>query len=87
VTFDHAREYLARVVPWPLEGDAPAYINVHWTFVSEKYDRPGWGGRACKSLNEAIKAIEFALKGEDTRDIYVCMSSQAQAQERASKAK
>ena len=87
MTFDHAREYLARVVPWPLEGDAPAYINVHWTFVSEKYDRPGWGGRACKSLNEAIKAVEFALKGEDTRDIYACLSSQAQAQERVSKLK
>ena len=85
MTFDHAREYLARVVPWPLEGDAPAYINVHWTFVSPNYDRPGWGGRACKSINEAVKAIEFALKGEATRDVYLCLSSQAQAEARTSK--
>lgn len=85
MTFEHAREYLARVVPWPFDGDTPAYINVHWTFVSPNYDRPGWGGRACKSVNEAVKAVEFALKGENTRDVYVCLSSQAQAEARTSK--
>ena len=80
MNFDHAREYLARALPWPQEGDPPAYVNVHWTFQSPNRDRPGWGGRACQSLPDAVKAIEFALKGQDTRDIYVCMSTQSTAE-------
>ena len=79
--FDQAREYLARVLSWPQEGDPPCWINIHWTFLSSNSARPGWGGRACKSLPDAVKAIEFALKGEGTRDIYACMSTQSQAEE------
>lgn len=80
MTFDHAREYLARALPWPQEGEPPAYVNIHWTFQSNNHDRPGWGGRACKNLTEAVKAIEFALKGDSTRDIYVCLSTQSKAE-------
>lgn len=80
MTYEHAREYLARVVAWPQEGEPPAYVNLHWTFQSPNHDRPGWGGRACQSLPDAVKALEFALKGESTRDIYVCLSTQSVAE-------
>ena len=81
---DQAQEFLARVVPWPQEGDDPAFINLHWTFQSKNFDKPGWGGRACTSLRDAIKALEFGLNGADTRDIYFCTSSQRDAQTRTS---
>lgn len=67
-------------MPWPQDGDDPAYVNLHWTFQTPNHDKPGWGGRACKSMNDAVKALEFALKGENTRDIYVCLSTQSKAE-------
>lgn len=75
---NQAREYLTRVLPWPEN----AFVNIHWTFKSEKFDRPGWGGRACRSVDEAIKAVDFALKSQSTRDIYVCLSAQEKAEPR-----
>ncbi len=81
MSFEQAREYLARVLPWPQQGDPTSFVNVHWTFKSEKYDKPGWGGRAVLTVDEAVKAVEFALKGKDTLDVYCCMSTQREAQE------
>jgi hypothetical protein len=83
-----AREYLARVIAWPSEGEqTTAYCNVHWTFVPKNHDplkKLPWTGRACRTLDEAISALTFAQKGADTRDIYVCMSTQSQAVEKVS---
>lgn len=80
MNFDQAKEYLARVMPWPQDGDPPAYVNLHWTFQSPDRDKPGWGGRACRSVTEAVNALQYALKNNTTRDIYVCLSAQAQAE-------
>ena len=77
---DQAREYLARTLAWPQEGETPAWVNVQWTFKGRNNGKPGWGGRACKSLPEAVKAVAFALKGADTLDIYVCLSTQTTAE-------
>ncbi len=82
---DHARAFLHRVLPWAPLGDADAYVNIHWTFQRQGFDRPAWGGRAVKTIDQAIKAIEFAQKSPDTKDIYVCMSTQREAQEVAFK--
>lgn len=76
---EQAKEYLARVVPWPDPG-TPAYINVHWTFKPKSptaNGKPPWTGRACATLDEAVKAVAFAMKSADTLDIYACLSSQA----------
>lgn len=81
---DPQRTYLAKVLPWPEPNGTPAFINIHWTFISEKFTKPGWTGRAVNSIDEAVRAIEFALKGQNTRDVYVCMSSQLQAEEKTS---
>ena len=82
--FAQARQYLARVLPWPNAGETPAYVNIHWTFQGENFDKPAWTGRAVSSVNEAINAIQFALKGANTRDIYVCLSTQRESEERTS---
>jgi len=82
--FENAATYLARVLPWPQQGDGPAFVDVIWSFKSEKFDKPGWSGRAVTTVEDAVKAITFASKSADTRDIYVCQSSQREAQERTS---
>lgn len=85
MTYEAAKEYLSRVLPWPEEGEAPSFCNIHWTFQSENFARPGWGGRAVKTVDEAVKALEFALKNNTTKDIYACLSSQAVATPKTTK--
>ena len=85
MTLQHAKEYLSRVLPWPEEGQPSSFVNIHWTFQSDKFDRPGWGGRAVRSVDEAIRALEFALKNQSTKDIYACLSSQALATPKTTK--
>lgn len=88
--FENAKEYLARVVPWPSPGE-PGYVNLHWTFppTNPRPDgKPAWTGRAVTSVSEAAKALEFALKsGSNTLDVYACMSSQVMADPKTTKGK
>lgn len=83
---DNAREYLARVVPWPEPG-RPGYVNLQWTFVPKegapKPDKKGvihypWGGSAVTDTREAASQLSWALKSG--RDIYVSMALAAQAE-------
>lgn len=80
-----AQEYLAKVLPWPQDGERDAYVNIHWTIdkLHPKSGKPIWTGRACRSVSEAAKTVEWAMRG-DARDIYVCMSSQSEALEKVS---
>lgn len=82
----HAQEYLAKVLPWPQEGEPPAYVNIHWTLkkLNTHTGKPIWTGRACRSVAEAANTVAWALKGNDTKDIYVCMSTQHDAIEKTS---
>ena len=84
--FAQTRQYLARVLPWPQNGEPPMYVNICNTFMPSngvvKTDAKGkkiypWGGRAARSLDEAISYLDFSLnKHSGTRDVYVCMSTQ-----------
>lgn len=92
-TNSDTRLFLARVMAWPQEGDIPAYVNIHNTFepsdpttlkvVNGKTLYP-WGGRACRSVDEAINYINWQA-GAGGRDIYFCTSTQAMAQRRDGK--
>ena len=88
--FENAREYLARVVPWPQPGE-PGFVNLHWTFppTTPRADgKPAWTGRAVTSAAEAAKTLEFALKaGSNTLDVYACMSTQLNAEAKVTKGK
>lgn len=75
---DAQRTYLARVLPWPQEGDEQAYIGVHWSFKGNRKE-PGWAGRAVRSVNEAVNAIAWAMRDGGTLGIYACMGSQKEA--------
>lgn len=88
--FENAREYLARVIPWPQPGE-PGFVNLHWTFppTTPRPDgKAAWTGRAVKDVGEAARTLEFALKaGSNTLDVYACMSSQLEAEAKAGKSK
>ncbi|MGZ5165708.1 MAG: hypothetical protein ACXWCQ_34875, partial [Burkholderiales bacterium] len=87
MSLEQAQQYLAKVLPWPQEGDAiPSYVNIHWSLNKlNQHGKPIWTGRATRSVQEAVNTVAWALKNPDTSDIYVCMSSQAEALEKVSK--
>ena len=68
VDLDQARRFLAKAVPWPVNGEG--YINITW---SEK--KPGtetstiWSGRACRTLDEAMGALTWITKTRETRNL------------------
>jgi hypothetical protein len=71
--------YLEKVLPWPTGEDDLGFCNIHWTFTPKdhKAGRPyPWSGQACRSVAEALNAIERAQKSSGTRDIYACQSRQ-----------
>lgn len=73
--YENAKYFLYRVLPWAPLGDPTAVMNVHWTYKGEGFVKPAWSGQACQSIDECIKAIQYAQKQKDTRDIYVALGS------------
>jgi hypothetical protein len=82
------------VLAWPQDGEQVAYVNVHNTFVPKdrstlRKDKDGneilpWTGRACLSVAEATRVVEFAATSADARNIYFCTSTQAYAEDKVS---
>ena len=83
VDLDQARRFLAKAVPWPVNGDG--YINIIWSEKKPGTEQPIWSGRACRTLDEAVGALTWITKKQGKREIYVCMSSQRLAQEKISR--
>ena len=81
VDLDQARRFLAKAVPWPVNGDG--YINIIWSEKKPGTEQPIWSGRACRTLDEAVGALTWITKKQGKREIYVCMSSQRTAQEKS----
>lgn len=77
---DDARKYLATVVPWSEDGKS--LVNIHWTFKPKDAKRATLPGRACRTIDEACKNIDWVSNKGDNSDIYVCMSSQLTGEER-----
>ena len=72
--------FMARVVPWPENSQAPGFVNLHWTFWEgeEPPKSPPWGGIPTKTVHDFMKALERVRAWRSTRDIYFCLSLQAQ---------
>ena len=83
VDLDQARRFLAKAVPWPVNGDG--YINIIWSEKKPGTEQPIWSGRACRTLDEAVGALTWITKKQGKREIYVCMSSQRLAEEKISR--
>lgn len=94
ITDQTAKQFLARVVAWPQEGEPPVYVNVHNTFIPKdlttlRKDKNGqpvypWTGIACRSLNEAAKLVLTSSTKAHVRDLYFCTSTQRFAEEKVS---
>jgi hypothetical protein len=86
--------FLARVLAWPQEGEQPAFVNIHNTFVPNdlstlRTDRNGkttypWTGSAHRDLGSAVNGVEYKIKSQNNRDIYFCTSTQGYAEEKVS---
>jgi len=93
-TITPSRQFLARVVAWPQDGDQVAYVNIHNTFVPKDkttirkdpngVERLPWTGRATRSVAEAERAVNFAVQSDDARNVYFCTSTQRFAEEKVS---
>jgi len=77
---NHDKQFHSLVLPEPQEGQ---YLNVHWSSTGQN-GKKFWDGRACTSIDELAKTVDWAMKG-DAKDIYICMSSQLRAEEKVSK--
>ncbi len=70
------REFLLRVLPWPVDEDVRGFINVHVA-------SPGpdgkllWGGKPARTVDEFFKWTAFFGSLPGPHNIYMCMSRQA----------
>jgi hypothetical protein len=80
--FTQARTYLTRVVPWASATGVDAFVNLHWKFQGQGFDRSVFRGKPCRTVDEAIRALSWTIKQPGVKDIYVCMSSQREAETR-----
>lgn len=82
-------------MPWPQDGEQPSYVNIHYVvkLLDEKGNprldpkgRPlqAVPGRACRSVDEAARTIEWATQNLST-DVYICMSAQQTAEQKTSR--
>lgn len=81
--FDQARHYLARVIPWSEKDEA--FINLHWSELKPDTDRPIWSGRACNTLDDAVRTLAWIKALPGKREIYLCLSSQRVAKDKTSR--
>jgi hypothetical protein len=77
---ENARDFFSRVLPWDGEG----FVNIHWKSARVgKNGKPFWNGLPATDLHGALRAVDYALRHDDARDIYVCMSRQKEKSQRA----
>jgi hypothetical protein len=78
--------YLAKVVPWPQTPD-DGYIDIIWSqpSLNGSGKKLRWTGRAVKTLDEAVRTVEWINKQPDTVGVYACLSRQRLAEEKISK--
>jgi hypothetical protein len=75
---EDAHKFLTAVLP-PIPDGKGSYLNVHWSrplYRPDGSEGKFWDGRACQSVDEAIRTINWAGKSP-RQDIYVCMSLQS----------
>lgn len=80
---DQARRFLAKAVPWPENRES--FINIVSAEKKPDRDKPMWGGRAVRTLDDAINAMKWIASIGGRVDFYVGMSSQRLADKRTGK--
>jgi hypothetical protein len=82
--FEAAARFLATALPWPAAGAEPPefFVNIHTR--DAKNPKFGLYGRACRTLDEALRQIEYLVSKD--QDVWVCMSSQRTGKQKTNKA-
>lgn len=86
----NAAQFLARALPWPVEGGPKFFVNIHYRRPLIKNGKPVmtkaggtamiYPGRACTTVQEAAQVVAWANTFDTVgTDIYVCMSAQSLA--------
>lgn len=75
--------FLSRVLPWSDPDEPQTYVGIHWKQQGQY--KEFWTGRAVRNVDEAIRTIGWAETLPDTRDIYIAMGSQREAEQATSK--
>ena len=90
----NAAEFLARALPWPVEGGPKFFVNIHYRtpkiingapiLGKDGRQEQSYPGRACLNVREAAGVTAWANTFENGvgTDIYVCMSGQSMAKEK-----
>ena len=78
---DNARQFASRMLPTPADGK---WINLHWSQTGDN-GKKFWDGRACASVDEFVKTLEWLKKTNEPKDIYAGMSLQGRMEEKTSK--
>jgi hypothetical protein len=77
-TNDAVAQFMARVVPWPVNGE-PGFISVYWHLPGERFL-----GRAACNVEELLR-VANTLAQSTQSNIYFCLSLQAEAGKRNKK--
>jgi Protein of unknown function (DUF3987) len=83
VLFQH-REYFEHLFP---DIGERKFLNIHWktSRINPGTGKPWWGGRACRTIEEACSLVAWARCRSDIMDIYACTSTQRQCIDKVSK--
>jgi hypothetical protein len=72
-------DFLRRVLPWPKTGE-PGFINLHWLIPAPSDpNKLIWIGKPTRTIEEFLSLLEWVLSRPTTKDVYFCLSRQAQA--------
>jgi len=77
------RVFLSRVLPWSDPDEPQTYVGIHWKQKGQF--KEFWTGRAVRNVDEAVRTINWAEQLPDTRDIYIAMAAQREAEQATSK--
>lgn len=81
--FGPLKVFLSRVLPWSDPDEPQTYVGIHWKHKGQY--KEFWTGRAVRTVDEAVRTISWADGLPDTRDIYIAMGSQREAEQATSK--
>ena len=83
--YSAARQYLAKVLPWPPADGPPAWIGIHYKHWDAAKKKFFWRSRGVVSVKEAVSTIDWLMSLKDTSDIYVCMGSLKSGEQKTAK--
>src|SRR6516162_4741509 len=80
----NAQAFLQKVLAWPTAVSAPSpFFNIHYKRIGSD-GKIYWDSCADTALAAVVNRFNWVNKLAETRDVYVCMSSQAKSEDKVS---